>query len=207
MTFEPNFNSLDEKLRLLAQKIKEKGKDPKPDQKSKDVVSRKKIPSRKKENEMAKRIPPLAAAEETTIPLDDPKMVKFLDLVAEGGRVCRACEALEWDFHKIRNRSRRDPKFRELYFRARSVGVKVMEEEAVRRAYEGVVVPKNMGKHGIVEVREYSDTLLMFILRASRPNKYREQKVIQDNRQINVLPYDQMIQKLTNNLEGDVDHG
>ena len=134
-------------------------------------------------------------------------MVQFLELVADGDRVCRACDQMGWTFYIIRNRSRRDPEFRKLYHRARNEGVRRMEEEATRRAYEGVTVPKNMGTHGIVEVKEYSDSLLMFLLKAARPKRYRETKVLQDNRQINIVPYDRMIQELTSNLEGAVDAG
>jgi hypothetical protein len=50
----------------------------------------------------------------------------------------------------------------------------VLEDEAVRRAYEGVEKPVcQMGKE-VGVIREYSDTMLIFLLKGLRPAKYRE---------------------------------
>jgi hypothetical protein len=48
-----------------------------------------------------------------------------------------------------------------------------LEDEAVRRAYEGVERPVFQGGKQVGVVREYSDTLLIFLLKALRPEKYR----------------------------------
>ena len=51
----------------------------------------------------------------------------------------------------------------------------LLEAEADRRAVEGVVKPLfYKGQRLPVEVREYSDVLLMFRLKALRPEQYRE---------------------------------
>lgn len=51
--------------------------------------------------------------------------------------------------------------------------VQCLEDEAVRRGYEGVERPVTIaGKREII--REYSDTLLIFLLKAARPQKYRD---------------------------------
>ena len=50
----------------------------------------------------------------------------------------------------------------------------VMEREAYRRAVDGVPEPLvSAGKH-VTDVRKYSDTLLIFMLKGRRPEKFRE---------------------------------
>jgi hypothetical protein len=55
-----------------------------------------------------------------------------------------------------------------------------MEREAFRRAVEGVEKPvfgsmgQGLGSGEVGRVREYSDTLLIFLLKAAKPEKYRE---------------------------------
>lgn len=52
-----------------------------------------------------------------------------------------------------------------------------LEDEAVRRAHEGVEKPVTIaGKREVV--REYSDTLLIFLLKGLRPEKYRERSEV-----------------------------
>lgn len=50
-----------------------------------------------------------------------------------------------------------------------------LEDEAVRRAYEGVEKPVTIaGERDII--REYDTTLLIFLLKGMRPEKYRENR-------------------------------
>ena len=49
-----------------------------------------------------------------------------------------------------------------------------LEDEAVRRAYEGAERPVYQGGKKVGVVQEYSDTLLIFLLKGLRPAKYRE---------------------------------
>jgi hypothetical protein len=49
-----------------------------------------------------------------------------------------------------------------------------MEAEAGRRGILGVVKPVFYKGEQVAEVKEYSDTLLIFRLKAERPEKYRE---------------------------------
>ena len=60
-----------------------------------------------------------------------------------------------------------------------------MEQEAFRRAVEGTEKPvfgslgRGMGSGEVGRVREYSDTLLIFLLKAARPEKFRERAEVQ----------------------------
>lgn len=49
-----------------------------------------------------------------------------------------------------------------------------MELEAKRRAFKGTLKPVYQGGEKVGEIREYSDTLAIFLLKAHRPEKYRE---------------------------------
>ncbi len=69
----------------------------------------------------------------------------------------------------------KDPEYREAFELAKEGAADILEAEAYRRAVEGVEKPVGWykGKPGGT-VRLYSDVLLMFLLKALRPEKYRE---------------------------------
>lgn len=49
-----------------------------------------------------------------------------------------------------------------------------MEDEAFRRAVNGTEKPVYQGKELVGHVREYSDTLMIFMLKARRPEKFKD---------------------------------
>lgn len=49
-----------------------------------------------------------------------------------------------------------------------------LEEEATRRAKDGVLEPVYQGGTLVGKVRKYSDTMLIFLLKGNRPDKFRE---------------------------------
>lgn len=58
--------------------------------------------------------------------------------------------------------------------RAKQLGIDALEDEAHRRAFEGNEKPVFHQGMECGTVREYSDTLAIFLLKAHKPNKYRE---------------------------------
>jgi hypothetical protein len=58
--------------------------------------------------------------------------------------------------------------------RAKEEAAQTLEDEAVRRAHEGVLEPKFWKGKPVGAVRIYSDALLMFLLKSMRPDKYRD---------------------------------
>jgi hypothetical protein len=68
----------------------------------------------------------------------------------------------------------RDPEFARQVELARSVGASVLEDEAMRRGLQGVEKPVFQGGKLVGHVREFSDTLLLALLRAHLPEKYTE---------------------------------
>lgn len=59
---------------------------------------------------------------------------------------------------------------------AYEAGIDALEDEARRRAYEGVDKPVYQKGERVGLIREYSDTLLIFLLKGGRPDKFRERQ-------------------------------
>jgi hypothetical protein len=64
--------------------------------------------------------------------------------------------------------------FRAAWDEAMEIGTAALEGEAVRRAYHGVEVPVFYKGVQCGSVTKYSDKLLMFLLKARNPAKYRD---------------------------------
>jgi hypothetical protein len=108
--------------------------------------------------------------------IQEPKKRAFLIcFVANAGQVGKASKDAEVDPSTPYNWRKNDPAFAEAYERAKVLAAEVLEQEAVRRAFEGVEEPTGwyQGKPG-GHVRKYADTLLIFLLKGMMPEKYRE---------------------------------
>ena len=66
-----------------------------------------------------------------------------------------------------------DVHFQDDFNEAREVATDALEEEARRRAVDGVETPFNT-KGETIFIRKFSDTLLIVLLKANRPSKFRE---------------------------------
>lgn len=75
----------------------------------------------------------------------------------------------------------KNPDFAKRWDAALDVGITVLEDEVVRRGYEGVLKPVYQQGVRVGTIREYSDTLLIFHLKAHRPKKYRDNIKIDAN--------------------------
>lgn len=98
----------------------------------------------------------------------------ILDILATGGSVYSAARAAGVARSTAYKWREEDPEFRELWDDALESGIDRMEDEAHRRAVEGVDKPVFHKGEVCGTVREYSDTLMIFQLKARRPEKYRE---------------------------------
>lgn len=88
--------------------------------------------------------------------------------------VCHACE-LAGIVPSTAYRQREDhPEFAVQWDEALAMGVQHAESECWRRAVEGTLRPVFQGGNEVGRVREFSDQLAMFLLRAHAPAKYRE---------------------------------
>jgi hypothetical protein len=101
------------------------------------------------------------------------KLAAFLGHLAEGHTIAAACRYAGVARSTAYERRKTDREFAAAWAEAEDVGIGVLEAEARRRAVEGVAVPRTVAGQR-VDVTEYSDALLMFLLKAKRPGVYRE---------------------------------
>jgi len=105
---------------------------------------------------------------------------EFFNLLAEVGNVTKVCEAIGISRFPIYDRYRNNKTFRKKFDLAKEMSIARLEDEAWRRAFEGITKPvfykgeqlKNADGTPYFE-RTYSDTLLMHRLNAEKPDKYQ----------------------------------
>lgn len=102
------------------------------------------------------------------------KRAKFLAHLAQYGFVTRAAKAAGIHRDTARDTYDNDPAFHKAWDDALSEYTERLEAEADRRAYKGTLRPvfHKGAKCGVI--REYSDTLLIFRLKALRPEVYKD---------------------------------
>ena len=98
----------------------------------------------------------------------------FLASLAVAGTVTRACRLAGVGRQTAYDFRRRDPDFAAEWKDALEDACDALELEARKRAMEGVERPVYQGGKLVGHTREYSDLLLIFLLKANRPEKYRE---------------------------------
>lgn len=86
----------------------------------------------------------------------------------------RACELSGLSRKSAYDHRREDEEFAADWEDALDVSMDLLEEEARRRALEGVEEPVFYQGESCGLVRKYSDTLLIFLLKGGRPEKFRE---------------------------------
>lgn len=118
----------------------------------------------------APRLKPKTEAQKAASPEDliyghpPESWATFLKVFIETARQDRACEASGIPRQSVYNRRKGDPGFEEAWVEARTISMQLLEDEAIRRAVEGVDKP-NYYKGDIVGwTTEYSDHLLTFML-------------------------------------------
>jgi hypothetical protein len=102
-----------------------------------------------------------------------PKQKAFLKAYAQFFSVKKACAA-----SKIAHQTHRDwlfnvPDYRAAFESCKDMGVSMLEDEATRRAVDGVEEPIIFRGEVVGSKTVYSDPLLIKLLEANRPEKYR----------------------------------
>lgn len=98
----------------------------------------------------------------------------FLEAISRGQNTCEACRCAGITSQSAYHRRRIDREFRREWAEAAHIGTQLLEHEAERRAYHGTGKPVFYRGEQCGEVQEYSDSLLMFLLKARKPATYRE---------------------------------
>jgi hypothetical protein len=110
--------------------------------------------------------------------MTDERVAKLLACLREGASITSACmqagvarrTATEW-------RSS-DPEFSEAFEESYAIGVEVLEKEAYRRAVDGNERPVFQRGVQIGTERQFSDSLLMFLLKARDP-RFRDKATVE----------------------------
>jgi hypothetical protein len=111
--------------------------------------------------------------------LTPEKLTAFCAALAETGIVARACKAVDITRETAYKWRRLDPAFAKDWDAALEIGITALEDEAHRRAFEGAgETIYHLGK-AVGETKKYSDTLAIFLLKAHRPERYRERAEVE----------------------------
>lgn len=106
--------------------------------------------------------------------LTPQKRGKFLQRLAETANVSNAakyCGITRSAAYKLRGQ---DEEFKAAWDEAVEIATDALEEEARRRALQGVTKPVYYQGARCGELQEYSDTLMIVLLKANRPEKYKD---------------------------------
>ena len=110
------------------------------------------------------------------------KRALFLEmLIDHGGNISAACEysglarclVYEWE--------RENEDFKIAFREAQRHGLEVLEDEARRRAFVGTEKPVFHQGIRCGSIKEYSDTLMIFLLKGGMPEKYKDNSRIDHN--------------------------
>lgn len=110
----------------------------------------------------------------------------FLLALAESGNVTRAAKKAKLSRTQLYNKRKADLAFAKIWDEAEALGVSALEDEARRRAYDGWLEPVFHKGVRVGTVRKFSDTLLIVLLKAHKPEKYRENMKIKHGGQISI---------------------
>ena len=99
---------------------------------------------------------------------------RFLKALAETGNVAAAARLVGIDRPAVYKSRARSVRFAQKWDEALEEAIELLEAEARRRASSGVVKAIYYKGEKVGEERHYSDTLLIFLLKAHRPLKYRD---------------------------------
>lgn len=106
--------------------------------------------------------------------ITDRRKAIFIRTLAQTGIVGRAATAAGWPRGHAYSVRAADEEFAKLWDQAVEFATDALEEAARIRAVDGVSKPVYQQKELVGYVTEYSDTLLVQLLKAKRPNEFRE---------------------------------
>jgi hypothetical protein len=116
-----------------------------------------------------------------------PKLLDdYFEAVAQTGNLTEAAKIVKIDSSTFRRLRQRDKEFAKRLEEARTAGVESLEDEARRRAHDGWEEPVYQKGEHVGVIRKYSDTLLIFLLKGAKPEKYRDNVTSKVDGNVNV---------------------
>lgn len=110
---------------------------------------------------------------------DKDKKSVFLLALCRGTSISLACTKALLPRRTVYDWRDADEKFRVAWDEAIEAGTERLEDEAYRRAHDGVKKPIFHKGKRVAFVQEYSDTLLMFLMKGRKPDKYRDNSKVE----------------------------
>lgn len=107
------------------------------------------------------------------------KLAQFLDELAASGNVLHTAEMLNLDRRALYRLRKEDAEFAAAWDEAMEQAADALEVEARRRALEGWDEPVFYQGEQTGLIRKFSDTLLIFLLKGARPEKYRDRQQLE----------------------------
>lgn len=101
------------------------------------------------------------------------KLVQFIKALEQLGRVDLSCKMAHAARGWVYDWRSKDSDFSDAWKAAKAVGKEVLKDEAFRRAYDGTDKPIFYKGEEVAIIKEYSDSLLMFLIKQADPT-YRE---------------------------------
>lgn len=108
----------------------------------------------------------------------EDRKAQFLDVLRETANVTVSARAVGVSLSTVYKHRTDDALFAERFEEAMDEAVDMLEHEAHRRAFQGTDEPVFYRGDEVGYVRKYSDALTMFLLKAHRPDKYRERSEV-----------------------------
>lgn len=105
---------------------------------------------------------------------DDQRRARFLERLAATANVTESCEAADIPRSTAYLWRKQDATFAKAWEEANDLGSDALEDEAVRRGRVGVLDPVFYQGIECGSVRRYSDTLLIFMLKGRRPDRFKD---------------------------------
>ncbi|NHR05737.1 terminase [Chromobacterium haemolyticum] len=102
------------------------------------------------------------------------KMARFLEVLSNTANVSAAAKTIRVSRGHLYEVRAGNDDFAAAWDEAVKLGTSALEDEAVRRATEGTLKPVFYKGQKCGTIREYSDTLLIFLLKARDPDKYAD---------------------------------
>lgn len=116
----------------------------------------------------------------------DPRKRAFLDIYSDTCNVKEATILTGIGKYVPYQWMKNDPDFRDAFADIKAIVGDSLEAEAYRRAKVGWDEPVYQGGGQVGTIRKYSDTMLIFLLKAAKPEKYRERYDVTTNSSLSI---------------------
>lgn len=100
------------------------------------------------------------------------RLESFLSYLSETASIAGAAARAEVQRSTLYQLRKHDPEFAARWDEARKLGIDRLEDDAMRRALEGVQKPVFYAGRQIASVQQFNDRLLQFLLKAHKPEVY-----------------------------------